>query len=140
MRENPNRPIKEKARGFVRVALRQGVIRMSDKCENCGAPNTPCADGRRSLQAHHHDYSKPLEVKWLCAKCHRAVTPVPIGVRNGAAKLNPSQIEQMEARYRNGETFKGIARDFGVHRRTVARAVKGEHWLAARNLNTIKGE
>jgi hypothetical protein len=25
------------------------------------------------LQAHHHDYDKPLEVSWYCQRCHNAV-------------------------------------------------------------------
>lgn len=30
----------------------------------------PCKCGAVKAQAHHHDYSKPLEVEWMCAKCH----------------------------------------------------------------------
>lgn len=40
--------------------LAQGRIMKKD-CESCGEGNT---------QAHHHDYSKPLDVVWLCSKCH----------------------------------------------------------------------
>jgi hypothetical protein len=31
-------------------------------CEGCGLP--------RHLEKHHHDYSKPLLVIWLCKSCH----------------------------------------------------------------------
>ena len=33
-------------------------------CKGCGIPT-------KNLHAHHVNYSKPLQVKWLCISCHR---------------------------------------------------------------------
>lgn len=51
-------PEKSKAHGAVRRALRSGKL-IRQRCR-CGAP----------AQAHHKDYSKPLDVEWLCPKHH----------------------------------------------------------------------
>ena len=46
-----------------------GKIERKYACEKCEA-NVVFADGRTGIQAHHCDYNKPLEVMWLCQKCH----------------------------------------------------------------------
>src|SRR3990167_6013912 len=52
-------PEKEKARRILQVAVRAGKILKS-----------PCLCGNPKSQAHHGDYSLPLEVVWLCPRCH----------------------------------------------------------------------
>ncbi len=52
-------PVKRAAHIAIGNALRDGKL-IRQTCEVCG---------ERS-QAHHDDYSKPLEVRWLCAKHH----------------------------------------------------------------------
>jgi hypothetical protein len=32
----------------------------------------PCKCGATETQMHHPDYSKPLEVEWMCRNCHLA--------------------------------------------------------------------
>lgn len=34
----------------------------------------PCFCGENKTEAHHSDYSKPLEVTWLCKKHHNMLT------------------------------------------------------------------
>ena len=54
-------PNKYKAHLIVGNAIRdKKLFRMS--CESCGTDDNP--------NAHHDDYSKPLNVRWLCSACH----------------------------------------------------------------------
>ena len=59
-RKNPE---KSKAHSAVTTAMLNGSLIRPDKCSNCS--NT------ENIQAHHEDYSKPLDVVWLCPTCHR---------------------------------------------------------------------
>ena len=53
-------PEKEKAHYALHAAVYKGVIK-KQPCEVCG---------NQKVQGHHPDYSKPLEVKWLCVNHH----------------------------------------------------------------------
>jgi len=54
----------------VRQALKKGILARPLACESCGRVPPRTSNGRCGLQGHHPDYSKPLDVIWLCAKCH----------------------------------------------------------------------
>jgi len=51
---------KDNCRSYAGVYLRRGKITKSP-CKECGDENS---------KMHHEDYDKPLEVTWLCRKCH----------------------------------------------------------------------
>lgn len=53
-------PEKYKARTAVSNAVRDGRL-VKRPCESCGVDKA---------QAHHEDYSRPLDVQWLCFACH----------------------------------------------------------------------
>jgi len=63
IRERLLEPEKPIARQEVRKAIRHGLLSKSP-CEICGDANAV---------PHHNDYSKPLEVRWLCPQCHQRV-------------------------------------------------------------------
>ena len=58
----------EAAQNLVWKAIKCGVL-VPKPCESCGEAGT-FRDGRNKVQAHHDDYNKPLDVRWLCQKCH----------------------------------------------------------------------
>ena len=60
------KPCEKNAREAVNLAVKLGYIEKPDHCLGCGK-----SDSESRVTAHHHDYSKPLEVVWVCSKCHR---------------------------------------------------------------------
>ena len=54
-------PERYRARYILRNAVRLGKIKKGC-CEVCGSLNA---------EAHHDDYSRPLEVRWFCSLHHR---------------------------------------------------------------------
>lgn len=53
-------PIKRRASYLTSNAIRDGRL-IQQPCEKCNDP---------AAEAHHDDYSKPLDVRWLCRKHH----------------------------------------------------------------------
>lgn len=53
-----------RAQTAVNNALRDGRLKKSP-CAICGT--------QKNVQGHHKDYSRPLDVVWLCAQCHHRV-------------------------------------------------------------------
>ena len=51
------------ARAYANVYQRRGKL-LPEPCAVCHDP---------SAQKHHDDYSKPLQVTWLCRKCHLTI-------------------------------------------------------------------
>lgn len=70
---------KLKARFLLNQSVRRGDLKKSEFCELC--------ERKKITEAHHVDYGRPLEVFWLCSKCHG------LAHRKGHP-LNPEGIEQ----------------------------------------------
>lgn len=56
-------PDHDNCREMTRYLVRTGKI-VKSACEVCGDVN---------VEAHHEDYSNPLNVRWLCRKHHREI-------------------------------------------------------------------
>ena len=55
--------VKRAAHIMVGNAVRDGRLKKQYECSSCG--KTDCV-----IHGHHDDYTKPLDVRWLCAVCH----------------------------------------------------------------------
>lgn len=53
---------KTKAREILNNAVRSGKVIKPTNCSLCGK--------LRKITAHHDDYLRPLQVRWLCYECH----------------------------------------------------------------------
>ena len=51
-----------RAQQAINRAVKSGKAQKPGVCQSCGA--------KGPVQAHHDDYTKPLDVQWICASCH----------------------------------------------------------------------
>jgi hypothetical protein len=57
-----NNQHKVEAHKILSAAIARGTLHKPDICSKCGATG--------DIAGHHEDYTKPLEVVWLCKLCH----------------------------------------------------------------------
>lgn len=55
-------PQKQKARQILHYHILVGNLIKPEICQKCGE--------KKELSGHHSDYSKPLEIEWVCRNCH----------------------------------------------------------------------
>ena len=56
-------PMKYAAHVITGNAIRDKKITKINYCSECNS--------NKQIQAHHDDYTKPLEIRWLCDLCHK---------------------------------------------------------------------
>ncbi len=56
-------PMKYAAHVIFGNAIRDGKVQKVSECSKCGSTT--------KVEGHHDDYTKPLEVRWLCEVCHK---------------------------------------------------------------------
>ncbi len=69
-----NHPDAKKAHRMISKAIEMGEIIRPQVCTRCKKAG--------KIQGHHEDYSKPLDVLWLCVSCHRLL-------HSGMLHVNP---------------------------------------------------
>ena len=57
------RPEAAAATSAVNNGIRAGIIFKPGECSRCGET--------RRIEGHHFDYSRPMDVVWLCEPCHK---------------------------------------------------------------------
>jgi hypothetical protein len=123
-------PLEKVARAQAQYAVKMGRL-----------TRQPCEVGVNCLgrvEAHHDDYSKPLEVRWLCRRHHSEAHREHImatrarGMGNGHAKLTSEQVAEIRRRHRvvhparrTGSSSTELAREFGITRQYVSQLVRG---------------
>ena len=109
---------KTKAHSMVASAVKRGLIKRPKKCQQCETTSA-------NLHAHHSDYSKPMDVLWLCASCHsklHGMGGVCVGIEktfakgesHGRAKLNRTQVDEIRRASSAGESKRFLGRKYGV--------------------------
>jgi len=104
---------KKRARNLANNAVRDGKL-VKQRCEQCDWP---------VAEKHHDDYTKPLEVRWLCVWCHAKIDTT--GANNGKAILTEADIPIIRDR---SIPRKELAARFGVAVGTIDAIRYGKSW------------
>lgn len=112
----------------VERAVRRGELVPREECERCGR------GGR--IEAHHADYTKRLEVEWICVRCHQGEhnsesTKAAKGGRKRRrdAALTDDQAERIRQMVDSGTSYRDAGEAFGVSKWVVRAIVKGRAYV-----------
>lgn len=110
-------PEKHAARQAIKREVAAGRMVRPSVCSECGT------SGR--IDAHHPDYGKPLDVEWLCKRCH-ANRHWPVrAVReevDDATLMTAQQYRRLRVQVGSQAA---VARKLGVHVQTISQRERG---------------
>lgn len=112
--------LQSQAHLMVKLALRHGDLIQSDHCQKCGKTHV-------DLDAHHMDYSRPLDVVWLCRSCHLYEHPRPNQwtLNNGRSSKAPIVSAYLEGNPQAIEwPVRQLAETCGVGKSTAANVIR----------------
>lgn len=98
--------------------VKSGALVRPDTCEECGIAG-------RKIHAHHEDYNRPLDVRWLCRSCHNRWH-----LKNGPGK-NRSRVVSLDRMTVTTRDKRRLAGEVNLDIRTVAKWLAGERVLPA---------
>ena len=104
----------------VHKAVAKGILIRPEACLQCGA--------RFRTHGHHADYSKPLDVEWLCGSCHALRHPHGIsrpGINCRGPVFGPDLSEARAIFKRNKGASIRLASELGVSRALVSALLLG---------------
>lgn len=112
-------PRRRSAHLAVAAAVRSGALVRPGLCSSC-------SKGDRKIVAHHHNYSKPLDVVWLCNSCHLKLH----GAEKRAAEN--ARHEEFRAMYEEERRLEAFLSPASLHwgRRPSQRDNEGEEGFA----------
>lgn len=133
--EQLRHPDKHRARQNLRYAIKVGKVTRPDVCEKC-------QKGEGVMHGHHHDYSKPLEVEWLCGKCHGTAHALPQVYRKlGTAGRMKYSTEQVLAHLRTALIAYGsqrkAAKVLGLSETVLSDVLHGRKQITGRMLDVV---
>lgn len=92
--------------------MKNGTIERAELCSSCGNP-----PGNGYTRAHHDDYAKPLEVRWLCGSCHKK--------QHGNGRLGaPDKRQVFTTTYREPLTVEKVAAALTLANGNVSEAAR----------------
>lgn len=116
------------ARRKLNRAVAIGKVFKPSHCSRCNLKPGVNNYGRSNLHGHHHDYSKPLDVEWLCVFCHKKETPQAVGSRCGAAKLTSIKVKRLRNESRAGATGIFLSAKYGISAAMVSAIINRKWW------------
>lgn len=109
-------------------AVKTGKLVRPNFCSVCGAKGKRKKNGNITIEAHHKDYAKPLDVVWLCDSCHRDTFNRARGERHGNSKLTDAKVIEIKRLIERGYSSVALAMKYNVYESTIARIKSGQTW------------
>ena len=115
-------------RHLTTMGLSCGKIKRPKKCKKCGK--------QKKLDAHHPNYTKPRQIRWLCRTCHIALHQArrkQLGItinmppRRDLSPAFHARVKRMMASGKYSQVQLG--RRLGVHNATISRIMSGM-WMS----------